>query len=100
MGAKRIDFVTSKQGSKGGKTITGAKCLMLFEFEDPAENDNLKSGFLKKIIDKTLCTGGTKVSVLEDEDFGFQFRDSQTKDLYGTKVGHPILIFFPKITAP
>ena len=93
--------MTSKRGgTQSGKTITGAKCLMIFELEDPCEKDNLKSGFyLRKLIDKTLCSERTEVTVLEDEDFGHQVLDSQTKDFYGTKVGYPILEFTPTGTA-
>ena len=96
-GATRIDFMTFRRGgSKAGKTITGAKCLLFFECDDPTTIDNLDREInLEKLVDKTLCTEKTEVNLLDEEDFGFQVRDSITKEYYGTKKGYPILEFTP-----
>ena len=46
LGAKRIDFVTSKtEGLKTKKGCTGAKCLLFFDVGDKAEKNNFEVGF-------------------------------------------------------
>ena len=89
--------MTSRRGgSNAGKSITGAKCLMFFESNDPTAIDNLEREInLEKLVDKTLCTERTEVTLLDEEDFGYQVRDSITKEYYGTKTGYSILEFTP-----
>ena len=96
-GAKRVDFVISKQGgSAAGKTGTGAKCLMFFESDDVGDMRDIgKGSLLGKLVNKILCGDIIEVTILEQSDFEYQVRDSTTDDFYGTKFGHPILKFTP-----
>ena len=76
-GAARIELLTSTRGgSKAGKTITGAKCLIFFESDYPTAIDNPERKIdLQKLVDKTLCTERTEVTLLDEEDFGYQVKD-------------------------
>ena len=50
---------------------------------------------LGHLIDKMLCSERLEVTVHDDEDFGFTAKDSQSGELYGTKIGYPIQQFTP-----
>ena len=55
-GAKRVDFSTTMRGgASAGKVVTGAKCLLFFECDDPDEKGVFESrysleGFVNKIL--------------------------------------------------
>ena len=102
-GARRIEFQTYKQGGareRGIKTdgcITGAKCLMFFEYPDPTAKEKFENNLFEDIIDKTVCSEILQVVVLKEEDFRYQIKDPQSGNYYGKKRGHPTLQFFPPV---
>ena len=96
-GAKRIDFSTSRKGgSRAGSSVTGAKCLLFFDGNEADNKENLEYRIgLDYIATKTLCLERMEVRMLEEQNFGYQVRDSDTGDYYGTKEGYPIFEFTP-----
>ena len=97
LGANRCHFHTSKRsGSKAGKSITGAKCLLFFNREGFFNKEGVfQSVKLETIIDKILCLEQLDVTVNEQVDFEYQVKDSESNSFYGTKIGHAIIEFNP-----
>ena len=96
-GARKIDFSTSRVGgSKSGKEVTRAKCLLFFEGDKPDKAEILRSQFgLEYIVNEILCTERMEVRMLQEENFGHQVKDSDNGCYYGTKEGYPILDLTP-----
>ena len=96
-GANRVEFQkSSRGGSKGSKSITGAKCLMFFDGDEDIQiGDSTGVVTLNDIIDKTLCSERLQVRILEQKDFEFQMKESKSGSFFGTKMGYTILEFSP-----
>ena len=96
-GASRVVFSTSRKGgSNAGRKVTGAKCLLYFEYKDGDESQNSNSRIgIDHIANKTLCSERMEVRMLEEQNFGYQAKDSSRGCYYGTKEGYPILEFNP-----
>ena len=89
-------MTSKKGGSNAGKTITGAKVLMFFHGENPAEQGELEKRFhLTWFVNQAICAERVEVCMLKEEGVAFLVMDPMYKDYYGTKVGHPILQFTP-----
>ena len=94
-GANRVEFQkSSRGGTKAGTSITGAKCLMFFDGDENVDISNSTGVVtLADIVDKTLCSERLEVTMIEQEDFAFQIKGSESGSFFGTKVGYPILSF-------
>ena len=96
-GANRVDFSTSRRGgSKDRKKVTGAKCLLFFEYKGTGERKNSGSKFtIDYIAGKMLCLERMEVKMLGSRNFDYQVKDQLKGCYYGTKEGNPILEFTP-----
>ena len=90
-GAKRVQFETSRYGRKKSRvTSTGAKCLFFFDDKNSPQEKALKS-----IVEKILCNEVLEVTLLDEEDFGYQVKDKETNSYFGSRCGYQIFKFFP-----
>mgnify|MGYP001799515166 CR=1 FL=1 len=94
-GASRRNFSTSRKGgSKAGKVVTGAKCLLFFEYKEVDKIPKSQMD-IKFIVNKTLFSERMEVRMIDEHNFEHQVKDSYNGCLYGTKKGYPILGFTP-----
>ena len=83
-GAKRVDFSTTMRGgASAGKVVTGAKCLLFFECDDPDKKGVFESRYsVEGFVDKILCSERLEVTILNEEDFAYQAKDSKSGAYY------------------